>query len=463
MCLLKKIIIPIVFLSFIAFTSCSNDETPIEEMQNNDDGDDDDDDTPINLTLDVVFAKNLGGSDLDEGAAIVQATDGGFVIVGATKSVNGDITDKTTDDTDVWILKTDAQGTPQWSKTYGGSEDDEGTSIKNTSDGGYIISAVTRSSDGDIMSGNAGFNDMWIFKISSSGTLLWEKTYGYSGNEVAYNVITTSDGGYLLLGVLDVTASGGEGNVGRASTNHAGGDYWVLKLDSEGEREWSRYYGGSFTDTAYDAVETSSGGFIITGSSDSNDVDITSNIGEYDYWILNIDGSGNIVWRKNFGGGEIDLVYAMTKTLDGNYVIVGDTRSNNGNVENLIGNADVWALKISESGNILWSKTFGGSQFESARDVVALTDGTFAIVASSRSNDVNLDNNYGVNDTWLFVIDADGNFLKQKNLGGSKLDFGEGVTQTADGSLIITGNTESSDGDFSSNKGNKDLLLIKVK
>ncbi|WP_432412600.1 hypothetical protein [Rasiella sp. SM2506] len=459
MSLLKQFIAPLLFLSFVAFTSCSKNDTPSEEMQEEQDNEDDE---PIEPTLNLAFAKNLGGSNLDDGAAIVQAADGGFVILGSTKSTNGDITDKTTDDVDVWILKTDAQGVTQWSKTYGGSAEDEGTNIAKTRDGGYVISGFTRSSDGDITSGNAGFNDMWIFKISSSGNLIWEKTYGYSGNDLAYNVVPTLDGGYLLLGVLDVTASGGEGNVGRVSGNHAGGDYWVLKLDSLGEREWSRYYGGTFTDTAYDAVETPSGGFIILGSSDSNDVDITSNIGAYDYWIINIDKNGNIIWRKNFGGTEIDLVYAMTKTLDGNYLLVGDTRSSDVDVENPIGNADVWVVKINQSGSILWSKAYGGTQFESARDVVALADGSFAVVSSSRSNDVDLTNNYGVNDAWLLLIDKDGVMLGQKNMGGSALDFGKGVTQAADGSIVITGNTESNNGDFNSNKGNKDVLLIKI-
>lgn len=456
MLLLKKYLAPLFFLSLMVFISCSEDDAPTEQEQEEEPME------PIELNLTIAFAKNLGGSDVDEGAAVVVANDGGYVVVGSTKSMDGDITDKNSDDTDVWVLKTDAQGITQWSKTFGGTDEDKATGIEKTSDGGYVISAFTRSSDGDVASGTAGFNDLWIFKISSAGALQWEKTYGYSGNDLAYKVLQTSDGGYLLLGVLDVTASGGEGNVGRSSGNHAGGDYWVLKLDSNGSREWSRYYGGTFTDTAYDAVETAAGGYIIMGSSDSQDVDITGNIGEYDYWILNIDADGNIIWQKNFGGSEIDLVYAMTKTLDGNYLLVGDTRSNDGDVDTLIGNADVWAVKINESGSILWSKTYGGTQFESARDVVALVDGTFAIAASSRSNDVDLNNNYGVNDAWLLRIDADGNLLGQKNLGGSALDFGEGIAQTLDGKLILTGSTESADGDLTSTNGNKDLLLIKI-
>ncbi|MAZ72961.1 MAG: hypothetical protein CMC70_07415 [Flavobacteriaceae bacterium] len=432
----------------------------MDDTQQDDDTNDDDD--PIELSLEIVFAKNLGGSDIDDAAAVVLANDGGYVIAGSTKSTDGDITDKTTNDTDVWIVKTDAQGNIQWSKTYGGSDDEKATGIQKTTDGGYVISAYTRSSDGDITSGHAGFNDVWILKISGIGDLQWEKTYGYSGNDLAYKVIQTSDNGFLLAGVLDVSASNGEGNVGRSSGSHAGGDYWVLKLNANGIREWSRYYGGSFTDTAYDAVETATGGYLIAGTSDSQDVDITGNIGEYDYWILNINSNGDIIWKKNFGGNEIDLVYVLTKTNDGNYLLVGDTRSADGDVTNLIGNADVWAVKINESGTVLWAKNYGDTQFESARDVVALSDGSFAIAASSRSNDVNLNNNYGVNDAWLLRIDANGNFLGQKNMGGSGLDFGEGITQTADAKIIIAGSTESSDGDFTSTKGGKDVLLIKI-
>ena len=439
--------------------SCSKDE-------GNDMATDDAEDPteePTSFTGEIAFIKNIGGNDNDDAVDVVRSSDNGFVFVGTTESVNGDIVDKTTDDADVWVLKTDAQGTVLWSKTYGGSSDEITTSIQNTADGGFILAAYTRSDDGDIASGNAGFNDLWMVKLSSTGAMMWEKTYGFSGNDQAFSVTPTGDGGYFLLGVLDVTASGGAGNAGRASGVHAGGDYWAIRTDASGTLLWSRYYGGSFTDTAYDAVEMDDGGFMIVGSSDSTDVDITENKGAYDFWVLRIDANGSFVWKKNFGGSEIDLGYAITKTGDGNVIIVGDTRSNDGNVSNLYGNADVWALKINPNGAIIWEQSYGGTQFESARDIVALPGGAYAIAASSRSNDVDVTNNYGVNDAWVFVIDEEGELQFQQTVGGSNLDFAGGLTVSADGALVLVGNTESADGNFAQNKGGKDAFIVKIK
>lgn len=418
---------------------------------------------PSDITGEIAFVKNLGGSDNDEITDGVQTGDGGYVFVGTTESTDGDIIDKTEDDADVWVLKTDAEGVVLWSKTYGGSEGDQATSIAKTSDGGFIVSAFTRSNDGDINSSNQGFNDLWILKLSGSGELQWENTHGFVGNDLAYDVIPTSNGGYLLTGVLDVTASGGAGNAGRSSGNHAGGDYWVIYTDGTGALIWSRYFGGSFTDTGYDAVETESGDFIIVGSSDSNDVDITDNKGAYDFWVLRITQSGDLVWKKNFGGSEIDLPYALTKTDDGNFIVVGDTRSNDQDISNLYGNADVWVVKFSGDGTIIWEQNYGGTQFESARSIATLPGGGYAVVASSRSNDEDLTANYGVNDAWLIVIDNEGALQFQKNLGGSLLDFAESVIGAADGTVIVAGNTESVDGDLSQNKGGKDAFIIKIK
>ena len=140
----------------------------------------------------------------------------------------------------------------------------------------------------------------------------------------------------------------------------------MLRLNAIGEIIWARYYGGSFTDSAFDFVEAENGNFIIAGWSDSTDVDITNNKGEYDFWLLNITGSGDINWKKNFGGSEIDLGYSLAKTTDGNFIVVGDTRSSDKDVTTALGNADVWAVKFNAAGTVIWENTYGGSQFESA-------------------------------------------------------------------------------------------------
>ncbi|QIE59614.1 hypothetical protein G5B37_08570 [Rasiella rasia] len=441
----------------LGLVSCSSDDGTTEEeemeqemMENS---------SPIEGT--VSFARNLGGSDDDFIVSIVEVSDGSYVMAGSTESTDGDITDKTSDDKDVWVVKTSATGAVLWSKTFGGSNQDEATSISKTADGGFIVSAFTFSDDGDVTD-NAGFIDFWVLKLSSSGDLEWENTYGFEGSDTAHKIKQLSDGGYLVLGVLDITASGGAGNIGR-NTNHAGGDYWVLRLNPIGEIIWARFYGGTFTDTAYDFVEVGNGDFIIVGSSDSDDVDITNNKGEYDFWMLNITGSGDINWKKNFGGSEIDLGYSLAKTTDGNFIATGDTRSSDIDVNDPLGNADVWAVKFNAAGTIIWEHTYGGSQFDSARSITPMSNGYYTIAASSRSNDNNLTSNYGVNDAWFIVIDEEGTLVFEKSLGGSKLDFGIALLETSNTEIVMVGNTESSDGDFTQNKGGKDAFLIKVK
>ena len=173
------------------------------------------------------------------------ADDGNYVILGSTKSTDGDITDKTTSDEDYWLLKVKPNGDIVWSKTYGGPEDDTASSLEKTSDGGYIVSGYSRGAGGDV-SNNEGFHDFWIVKFTASGDLQWEKSYGFAGSDKAYKVIQTKDGGYIAAGVLDVTASNGEGGLGSnrssqdlgRSVQHAGGDYWVIKLSASGQLQW---------------------------------------------------------------------------------------------------------------------------------------------------------------------------------------------------------------------------------
>ncbi|MDT0555416.1 hypothetical protein [Patiriisocius hiemis] len=446
----KRVIksISVIFISLALF-GCNDDEVSIIENQN--------EENPI---LEIDFTITFGGSGIDDAISVVEANDGGYAVLGTTNSIDGDITDKTSTDLDFWLIKLDASGQMIWNRTYGGSEDERARSIFKTQDGGYVLAGQSRSSDGDVSS-NAGFFDFWIVKVGSQGAIEWEKNYGFAGNDQAYDIFQTSDGGFFVSGILDVTASGGQGNSGRNSNRHAGGDYWTLKLDASGELIWSRYFGGSFTDTSHDAVETDNGDFIIIGFSDSEDVDITNNKGAYDFWIVRASSEGDLIWQKNFGGSEIDIPYGITKTQDGNYMLAGDTRSADQDVTETIGNADIWTLKFNDVGDILQQKSIGGTQFESARSIVTLQNGNYAITSTTRSNDGDVSSNNGQNDIWTVILDQNLELISEKNIGGSALDFGEDVIQTSDNKIIVVGNTESSDGDITINKGQKDIIISK--
>jgi hypothetical protein len=435
----------ILFGLILSLVNCSKDDSqPSDNFEN---------------VVDSVLT--YGGSKNESAQAVTKTNDGGYAVLGYTQSMDGNITDKQNESFDYWLLKFDSENNLQWSKTYGGTNDDRGNDIIQTSDGGYAIIGYSSSTDEDVNE-NAGQRDYWLLKLDSFGNISWQKSYGYSGIDVGHNVLQTNDGGFFITGVLDVTASGGEGNTSRTASRHAGGDYWALKLDASGAIEWSKYYGGGFTDTPYDAIQTNDG-YIIIGSSDSDDVDIADNKGTYDFWVVKISNTGNIIWEKSFGGDEIDEARAITSANDGNYVIAGDTRSNNTDVSQNNGAADLWLIKISPNGDLLWEKTYGGSSFDVARSIENTEDNGFLIAGSSRSSNGDIEVNQGQNDAWVLKTNSNGEIQWQKTIGGLDIDFAFDAAELNNKTVVIVGESNSNDLDIENNQGFTDLLIIKIK
>ncbi len=417
-------------------------------------------------TIEIDFTKTLGGTKNESAQAVIKTSDGGYVILGYTQSMDGDILNKSNESFDYWLLKYDQNDILQWQKAYGGSDDDRGNDIIQTSDGGYAITGFSKSNDGNI-SENNGAHDYWVSKLDTNGNISWEKSFGFLGADIGTSIIQSNDGGYLLTGVLDVSASNGAGNSksikSKSSRRHAGGDYWAIKINALGEKQWSRYFGGTFTDTPYDAIQTEDNGYLLVGSSDSADVDINDSKGTYDFWIVKISETGTLVWEKSFGGSQTDEARAIAKSNDGNFIIVGDTRSNDLDVSINNGGADLWAIKISPAGNLIWEKTFGGNSFDVARSISKTQDDGFIISGSSRSLDGDLTNNNGQNDAWVIKIDTNGKLTWQKTIGGSEIDFAYGAVELNNKSVVIVGDSSSSNFDISDNKGFSDLLIFKIK
>ena len=433
-------------ISLFCLFNCSKDEVNTSQ--------------PIIIIGELDAVKTYGGSKNDVAQSVVKTIDGGYAVLGHSQSNNGDLKDKTNESFDFWVMKFTANNSLLWSKTFGGTEDDRGNDIIQTADGGFAVLGFTQSSNGDVTQNN-GSKDFWVAKLTTTGILTWQKSFGFSGSDYGTSLIQTNDNGYLLTGVIDVTASGGEGN-SRTSQRHAGGDIWAVKLSAVGNFEWSKYFGGSFTDTAFGVEKTADNGFIIVGSSDSDDVDISDNKGSYDFWVLKISSSGTLLWEKSFGGTEIDEARAITSTTDGNFIIVGDTRSSDVNVSNNNGAADLWMLKISPEGNLLWEKTIGATGFDVARSVSKSQDNGFIISGSSRSSDGGY-TNQGQNDAWVLKTDANGNILWQKTVGGTEIDFFYDAVELNNLEIIAVGESSSSNGDIEENKGFSDVLIIKIK
>jgi len=192
-------------------------------------------------------------------------------------------------------------------------------------------------------------------------------------------------------------------------------------------------------------------------------VNISNNKGNYDFWIIKISELGTLIWEKSFGGDQVDEARSISQMADGNYLVIGDTRSSNIDVSQNNGAADVWIIKISPEGSLIWEKTLGGSSFDVGRSISKTQDDGFLIAGNSRSSDGVLDINNGQNDALVMKINNSGYLEWQKTIGGTEVDFFNGVEELIDGSIVAVGDSSSSNGDIIENKGFTDLLILNTK
>ena len=200
----------------------------------------------------------------------------------------------------------------------------------------------------------------------------------------------------------------------------------------------------------------------MVGSSDSNDVDIKNNKGSYDFWVIKISSNGTLIWEQSFGGSEIDEAKAISASHDGNFIVIGDTRSSDGDININNGAADIWMFKISKEGNLIWEKTIGGTSFDAARSISMTQDNGFVIAGSSRSSD-NGFTNKGQNDALILKINSEGGVEWQQTIGGSEIDFLYDAVELDNKTIIGVGESSSFNGDISLNRGFTDGLIIKMK
>jgi gliding motility-associated-like protein len=397
---------------------------------------------------------SIGGSLADLGYDIQSTPDGGFITAGSSASSNGDLT-QNKGLTDGWVIKFNAAGNIQWQKNYGGNYYDDLVKIKVVPGGGYIAAGYTSSSDGDV-SGIHGGTDMWVTRLDDAGNLLWQKCLGGSLNEFAGSVYPTLTGGFIICG--NTTSNDGDVTGLHPSISNLG-DAWVVNLDGSGNILWQHCYGGSMGESAGIIEQTADGGFIFTCFSSSNDGDVSGNLNG-DYWLVKLNMSGNITWQKCFGGNGGETPYGLVQVTDG-YVMAGVSFSDDGFIHNY-GSGDSWIVKADLNGNLLWQKNYGGNGLEIANSITKAGDGGFFIAAESKSSDGNLCKNYGLEDYWIFKLTSTGDLQWQRSFGGTIGDHPQDIIEAADGSLFITGFSSSSDNDITNNHGSSDEWLIKL-
>jgi len=364
----------------------------------------------------VEWEKTFGGSGDDSAACVQQTADGGYIVAGYT----GDMTSSGAGAGDVCLIKTDASGDVLWEKTFGGSKFDSAWYVQHTSDGGYIVAGTT-------FSFGAGGGDIYLIKTDASGDAIWEKTFGGSGGEWAGCIQQTRDGGYIVAGGASYFVLADRDS-----------DVYLIKTDTSGNEVWKRTFGGSGADSGYCVQQTSDGGYIIAGVTG---LDYQGR----DVYLIKTSASGNVVWERTFGGSKDDSASYVQQTSDGGYIVAGYTNSVGA------GGEDVYLIKTNASGYKVWEKTFGGSADDYANCVQQTTDGGYIIAGWTRSFGA------GDNDVYLVRTDALGNELWEKTFGGSKADLARYVQQTSDGGYIVAGETSSS------GAGGRDVYLIKLK
>ncbi len=398
----------------------------------------------------IEWSKAYGGSKSEYFPYAQPTTDGGCIVAGFTGSNDGDILHNN-GKRDAWILKLDQNGNIQWNRTYGGPWEDHANSVQQTEDGGYIVVGTISAID------RINSQDYWILKLDRDGNIQWSKTYGsLSSGDEAFFVQQTRDGGYIVGGQAD----GGDGDV---RGYHKNGDYWLIKLDRDGNIQWSRAYGGTYTELFFSVNETQGGGYIITGSSISRDGDVICRGGLEDYAIIKVSPSGNLEWGRSYGGSGTDIARYGLPTKDGGYIIVGWTDSNDGDILYNHGEKDVWILKLDEGGHIQWSKTYGGSGPDFGFAIQQTKDEGYVVAAMEASFDGDLLGSKYTADYWIFKIDPFGNMVWSKTYGSIGGEMPQSIAITKDGGYLIGGTSDNEGRDVPVNHGLYDYWILKLK
>ena len=413
-----------------------------------------------NKNYELNYIKSFGGSNDDEANDIINTSDGGFMVIGSSTSSDGLIQNKIGFESDIILMKFDSDKSIEWVKNYGGSRDDRGQSVVEVSGIGYALLGYSMSNDGDA-SNNEGFHDNWVILIDSKGDIIWEKSYGFSGHDHAYNIIKTKDGNLFFNGFLDVTASRGLGSTKKVgkSIKHGVGEFWCHKIDLDGNILWRKYFGGTNNDRSYDSVETSDGDFLIVGSSESNDIDISSPKGSYDIWVIKLSSNGDLLWERSYGGSKYEIANSIIQSADKKIHILGSTLSNDKNISFQMGSSDFWLLTIDSDGNLLSEQTFGGSNFDKGKKIEIDSKDNLWLTGYSRSIDFDLSSNKGKNDAVLIQLSKNRILKEVFEIGAEGEDIANSLIHFNENEIIVAGYSDSKEDYFIENKGGKDIFL----
>ncbi|QNF31377.1 T9SS type A sorting domain-containing protein (plasmid) [Adhaeribacter swui] len=364
-----------------------------------------------------IWDKRYGGAADDYLNRVIQTIDGGYLLAGSSLSgTGGDKTQNSRGDRDYWIVKINSTGVKQWDKRFGGSGYEELKKVLQLSTGEYILAGYSNSpASGDKRKPSRGGTDYWIVKVSSTGSLLWERNYGGDLNDILSGIVQTADGGFVLGG-SSVSGKGGD----KTEVSRGDKDFWLVRIDKNGKKLWDKTYGGSGQDDAFSLGTIRQGGFFIAGQSDSpagGDKTRVSQGGK-DFWFIKVANNGVKIWDKRFGGSKDEELRASIQTSDGGFILAGKSFSDKGGnkTQNSQGSSDYWIVKTDQDGMYQWDKRFGGSGAEELRAVTQTSDGGLLLAGKSESgaSGDKTQPSQGKTDFWLVKVAPDAKSIVAK-------------------------------------------------
>jgi len=339
----------------------------------------------------LLWERAFGGPKEDLAYSIIRATDGGYVVVGYTRSFG-------TDASDVYLIKISEQGNLEWERTFEGPEDASGISVCRAHDGGYVVVgnvhryAASRSNV-----------DVYLIKVNARGDLEWGRAFGEALDENGHAVIQTADGGYMV--------------VGRKETSQNDWDVYLIKTDPQGNLEWEKTFGSSHDEIGYSVSQGADGGYVICGS--------TGSAQSAHPYLIKVDAQGSPQWERTLDSHNNAVALSVSETADGGYVLAGYTGDLDG--------TDVYLVKTGPEGNLKWEKTYGGPGMDTGAAVLQTADGGYLVAGSTNSF------GSGGYDVYLVKTDPQGNAEWENTFGDTGDEIVTSITHSPDGGCVVAG------------------------
>ncbi|MFH2143948.1 MAG: T9SS type A sorting domain-containing protein [Bacteroidota bacterium] len=403
-------------------------------------------------SLNIIWDKCYGGSMMDKSWNCCKVFDDGFVLAALSQSNDYDV-HINRGDFDFYIVRIKNNGDTLWTRTFGGSNIDLGGEVTFTDDSCIVYTGVSYSSDFDILN-TWGGGDIFAIKLDINGNTIWKKSYGGSSMDDPYSIVSTINGGCAILGYSyssDYYFNQCYGN----------SDLILLNLDQNGDTIWVKNYGGTLSDIGNEIYYTNDNGFIILATSSSTNFDIGNNYGSSDFWLLKLDSLGNIEWERNYGGTDADEGISVIQTNDGGYLMAGMTSSTDIDIHGNHGDTDFLIIKTNAIGDTIWTNTLGGSDYDRPESIIQTSDYNFVVAGYTNSTDGDISNHYNSDDYWIVKLDNNGQLLWNVCLGGNYSDQCTNILETYDNYLLASGFTVSTSEWIDPQHGNGDVWAVK--